>query len=160
MPRLTLLPVICLVALVAACGSDDEAAVTTSPPQTEPATVPASDAPAPVQLDETTRTATVADGGTVELTIGEVNASIGDAWSLTNVEPPGSVTLIDERYEGSECPEAGAGCSQGTLIWTLQVDGDGTVTFAADNCYRGACPDDPNPEDGTERREYTLTVAG
>jgi hypothetical protein len=48
--------------------------------------------------------------------------------------------------------------SDGTLVWTLDVTGDGTVSFDVDNCYRGPCPGDAGAEPGAERRSYTITV--
>jgi len=114
----------------------------------------------PVRLDADIRTATVESGDTLELTIGEVNSSIGDAWQLGAVTPGGAVTIVDERYEGGDCASGAAGCSDGTLIWVIEVEGAGTVTFDADNCYRGACPGDEGAEPESERRTYTLNVNG
>jgi hypothetical protein len=154
----------------AACGSDDSEADT---PADTPATTDADttttavtttaqspDDSIPVlELDVQTREGTVAAGGTVEVTIGEVNSSVGDSWRLSNVAPEGAVTLVDERYAGGSCGTPAPGCSEGVLTWVLAVTREpGTVTFDADNCYRGACPGDADPEDGTERRSYALTV--
>ena len=76
-----------------------------------------------------------------------------------NVSPEGALTLEQERYEGGDCDSGAAGCSEGTLIWTLRVAQAGTVTFDADNCYRGTCPGESTVEPESERRTNTLTAA-
>jgi hypothetical protein len=117
-----------------------------------------SDDEQPARLDATTRSLTVERGETVEVVIGEVNSSIGDAWQLGDVSPAGSVSIVEERYEDGDCPDGGAGCNDGTLIWELEVTGGGTITFDAENCYRGRCPGDEGAEQESETRTYTLTV--
>jgi hypothetical protein len=67
------------------------------------------DSPTAVRLDAETRAATVEAGSTVELTTGEVNSSIGDAWQLANVTPAGAVVIAHERYVGGDCRDDGAG---------------------------------------------------
>jgi predicted secreted protein len=80
-------------------------------------------------------------GEVLQVDLGEVNPSIGDAWFL--VHPPDAAVLGEgeESFE-SECDEPGCG---GRATWTFTARSPGTTRLEFRYCYRSR-PDDCQPQ--------------
>lgn len=115
-----------------------------------------------VELDLDNRAAVVGRGGIVEIRVGEVNGSIGDIWELVDVSPSASVASVVEEYRDvPDCPTGMTGCSNGTLVFVVEVADDapaGKVAFTVQNCYRGLCPGEAGADSISAAFKFELSV--
>jgi predicted secreted protein len=101
--------------------------------------------------------ASLAVGETLRVDMGDVNASIGDAWYVTGAPDPAVLTEKGTELD-HDCRQTGCG---GRLTWIFTATGPGTTTVVFQYCYRSG-PDDCQPQPGrgpSSPVPLTVTVA-
>ena len=104
-------------------------------------------------VEHTTSSVTLAPGESLVVDFGEVNATVGEEWVITN-EPDPSVLEPGEqrsRYLGED-GETGA---PSEVSYRFAPEGDGTTVIRFEYRFRGAVPEDA---DDQESAEITVTV--
>jgi predicted secreted protein len=100
--------------------------------------------------------ASLAVGETLRVEMGQVNAGIGDNWSLTGAPDPAVLTEQDRELD-ADCHQPGCG---GRLTWIFAARGPGTTTVVFRYCYRsGPATCQPQPDRGpVDPISLTVTV--
>jgi hypothetical protein len=98
----------------------------------------------PVKVDVGAGSAGLGKGDVLEVNLGDLSPSIGDAWFVQTAPDP--AVLADRGHHLSGCDRPG--CS-GTMTWQFAAIGKGTTTITFRYCYRSRLDScDPGPGRG------------
>lgn len=86
------------------------------------------------------------EGDVLEVEMGEVNPSVGDAWFLVDPPESGVLIAIGRDIDSEDVPGAG-----GPMTWSFAAQRRGTATLTFQYCYRSTLKDcegdgEPAPE--------------
>ncbi|MCU0268424.1 MAG: protease inhibitor I42 family protein [Acidimicrobiales bacterium] len=101
-------------------------------------------------------------GEELELVVGQrleiridFNASIGDDWRLSD---EGDADVLEYLGDDVELDDPEADGSGGTLTYAFEALAGGETSIELTKCYRGSCPDDPDPEPETAELSFPVVI--